>query len=597
MPAMRDGAGRWRTALAVCTFLGAAVWVVVWVAAAVTMADRGFDVTDEGASLLSYRWWDTNLRNFTAAQYVYGPVFELLDFDIVRLRLFRVVTVLVASGFFGWAFARWLSVRRGWSTRVWELATATAVVASAWMMFSWLPLSPGYNDLTGLMALVGLGLVMRAGTLVEQDRTVPWWLFLALGTASAVMVMGRWSAVVAAALLVFGALSVSAGAHWSRWVAGLVWTLSGAVLVLLVIHVFMVPVDDAIRGLLGPNRLTSDGDHSPRALLARYWESTVDLVWASLGRYWPVLAAAAVAGLVSRGRWGLVTGAIGVGTLAFAVVQTLADEPVLDAIGYRDRFGAGLLALALTVIVTGLGVACSTRWRKRHWSGREGRAAVLAVLLLVVPFAAGFGTNNRLWMLAVNLFAVTIAFLITVLTHIDRRRLGARALAVATIAVAVAASSVTARDALLNHPYRSVPAEAATTVVGDGTTPWGAVRVSAGDAEEYEGLRTALAPYLEVTPASVLALERMSGIVLLLDARPVGEPWTGPAARARSAAGLREECETGMLPRPPILLFNRPPDEGDDRALAACGLDLDKDYRVVETPAGPRSPTVYAPAR
>ena len=105
--------------------------IACWVTVLVLVADRGLDLTDEGFYLLSYRWWDTNLRNFTAAQYVYGPVFELLDFDIVRLRLFRVVTVLVASGFFGWAFARWLSVRRGWSTRVWELATATAVVVAS----------------------------------------------------------------------------------------------------------------------------------------------------------------------------------------------------------------------------------------------------------------------------------------------------------------------------------------------------------------------------------------------------------------------------------------------------------------------------------
>ena len=72
--------------------------MLVWVTAALTMADKGLDVTDEGFYLLSYRWWDTSLRNFTAAQYVYGPIFELLGFDIVRLRYFRVVTVLAAAG-------------------------------------------------------------------------------------------------------------------------------------------------------------------------------------------------------------------------------------------------------------------------------------------------------------------------------------------------------------------------------------------------------------------------------------------------------------------------------------------------------------------
>ena len=132
-------------------------------------------------------------------------------------------------------------------------------------------------------------------------------------------------------------------------------------------------------------------------------------------------------------------------------------------------------------------------------------------------------------------------------------------------------------------------------MVGDGTTPWGQVRVSADAAKEYEGLRTALAPHLVDAPTSVLALDRMSGVVLLLGARPVGEPWTGPAARARSAAGLLDECTSGRLPRPPILLFNRPPDEGDATALAACGLDLETDYRLVDTPIAPPGVTAYVP--
>ena len=93
-----SAARRWHPTLAVTSLLGAGVSVLVWVTAALTMADKGLDVTDEGFYLLSYRWWDTSLRNFTAAQYVYGPIFELLGFDIVRLRYFRVVTVLAAAG-------------------------------------------------------------------------------------------------------------------------------------------------------------------------------------------------------------------------------------------------------------------------------------------------------------------------------------------------------------------------------------------------------------------------------------------------------------------------------------------------------------------
>ena len=66
------------------------------------------------------------------------------------------------------------------------------------------------------------------------------------------------------------------------------------------------------------------------------------------------------------------------------------------------------------------------------------RTIVAGGLLLVMPWVAGVGTNNHLWLLALNLFAATLAFMVTVLAHIDSARSGARVLGFATIAVAVA---------------------------------------------------------------------------------------------------------------------------------------------------------------
>ena len=63
----------------------------LWVAAALMMAGRGFDVTDEGFYVLSYRWWDSTPRVFTGVQYLYGPVFGLLGWSIPGLRVVRVL--------------------------------------------------------------------------------------------------------------------------------------------------------------------------------------------------------------------------------------------------------------------------------------------------------------------------------------------------------------------------------------------------------------------------------------------------------------------------------------------------------------------------
>ena len=91
---------------------------------------RGLNVADESFYLLSYRWWDVNYRNFTGAQYFYGPVFDLLGHDIAGLRLFRLGTIVVVHLVFGWSFMRWLRTHRPTTppTRMWEAAGIAAIV-------------------------------------------------------------------------------------------------------------------------------------------------------------------------------------------------------------------------------------------------------------------------------------------------------------------------------------------------------------------------------------------------------------------------------------------------------------------------------------
>ena len=59
------------------------------------MAGRGFDISDEGFYVLSYRWWDSTPRVFTGVQYLYGPVFELLGWSIPGLRVVRLVSIVL----------------------------------------------------------------------------------------------------------------------------------------------------------------------------------------------------------------------------------------------------------------------------------------------------------------------------------------------------------------------------------------------------------------------------------------------------------------------------------------------------------------------
>ena len=143
---------------------------------------HGLDISDEGFYLLSYRWWDINLRTFTGVQYVYGPVFELLGFDIARLRLFRLGTIVVTHAALGFAFMRWLRTRRpeAPATPWWEAAGTAAVVACGGLVYGWLPLSPGYNDVALLGSMLLTAGVLWAAADVQAGRPHP-----GLGAAAA----------------------------------------------------------------------------------------------------------------------------------------------------------------------------------------------------------------------------------------------------------------------------------------------------------------------------------------------------------------------------------------------------------------------------
>src|SRR4051812_22331535 len=78
----------YRFTLGVTAFV-CAIGAVVWISAVARSTGRGFDTSDEGYYLLSYRWWSTHFRNFTGAQYLYGPVFQAVGYSIAKLRAFR----------------------------------------------------------------------------------------------------------------------------------------------------------------------------------------------------------------------------------------------------------------------------------------------------------------------------------------------------------------------------------------------------------------------------------------------------------------------------------------------------------------------------
>ena len=592
--------------LAVAAVLAAGC-AALWIGVAAGTAGHGLDTSDEGAYLLSYRWWNVNLRTFTGAQYLYGPVFQLFGYDIAALRLFRLVTVVAVHLAFGWAFMRWLRQRRPAASpsRLWEATGTAAILAGGGMLYGWLPLSPGYNDVSLLCGLLAAALILRAATLVGRGVRVPAWVAVALGPVTVAAVLAKWTSSALTIIVVAAAgIVVVAPRGWRELVRLAAWALAGALVTVGLIQLFVVPLTSAIPQMLTVNHLVAAKTNSPTALLHMY--ATTGWQMAKVvGRQGAILLVAAVFAVVTQGRLGrLCAAALAVLGLVLATRRLIVDDDWQGGTINLRRYPVGVLLVLGVAVVIGLTVLLRDRYESATRAdasslSHEGRAGwAILLMLALLPITQATGTGNPLYFMAVNGYAAWLALIIVVVTGVESAPRLARWLATAMAAGAVLLSTSVAADGLWSHPYRTASVGRTTTVPA-GVPALASIRLDPDTAQRYSHLYDTLEPYLRPPGRAIMAFDEMAGIVLLLDGRPVGETWYSASDHDRTATGIRAACPGGRGwwgNRAPILIFRRPVTSTETDALQSCGLDFITDYRLVAPKEDTMDLLVYVPA-
>ncbi len=567
----------------------AAGTTLLWVVAAILCAPRGLDVSDESFYLLSYRWWDVNFDTFTGAQYFYGPVFQLLGHDIALLRVFKVATLLASHGFLGWEFMRWLRLHRPSAppTRWWEAAGAIAIMACSGAVYSWLPLSPGYNDLILTATAVAAGLTLRIARAMTIGRRAPWWASFALGALAVVMVLTKWSSsllVLSAIGLVIVILALTSRVGWRAFaiLAGLI--VAGAVVAVAAINFLLVPLATMLPPMRAVNAIVAGSSNSPATLLSLYWDTAVELAKTIVKQHTVLLLAALVIPFL-RSRW--IAALLAVLALGTTVLQVLRHDGLRAGSHNLGALTVTLFTPLVAIALAALAGAVARRLRERGTATSSsstqealGRWAVYG-LLLALPIAQAAGTGNPVHYLALTGMGIWMAVAIAVATAYWDSIPGARTLLAGTLVVLMLATSLIAVDGLWNHPYRTT-GHSVSTAVAEGVPALSSLRLEPNTARDYSDLHRLLRPYIEPEGRAMMAFDTMAGIVLLLDARPVGEAWYSAAFPQRSAAGIRRACADGTPwwgDRKPLVLFNRKVTNLERRALAACDLSLTRDYQ------------------
>jgi hypothetical protein len=159
--------------------------------------------------------------------------------------------------------------------------------------------------------------------------------------------------------------------------------------------------------------------------------------------------------------------------------------------------------------------------------------------------------------------------------------------AAAATAAALALCVSTGVDGLLVHPYRVSDYHDSTTPIG-GHGNASSILVSPEEVASYDAVRAVLGD--EARPGrEYMGFDGQAGLIFVLGGRSVGEAWYSGHDHVRSAAGIRAACAHGN-PWPqderPIVLYVRPSDKPDRRALRSCGLSLQDDYRLAGTVGG-----------
>ncbi|MFG1623263.1 hypothetical protein [Kribbella sp. NPDC049227] len=574
-----------------------------WILTAVRAANEGFDITDEGYYLLSYRWWAQNSLALTGVQYLYGPVFQWLGYDVVSLRLFRLLTLVVVHLLFGYSFMRWLRGRRpnAAPTKLWELAGMAVILAAGGVSYTWMPQSPGYNDVILIGTFTLVSCVLWMATAVDRCKPAPFWVLMVAGVVIAAMLLAKWTSVVVIALAVIAALVVLAGQGVKAVARGIGFAIAGIALTALVVQLFVIKLNVAVPGIMTVNRFIAGTSYSPTELLHMYWSTAVDLLGQTLRDHWPLLVAAVIA-VIARRRWlQAVAAVLAVAALVLSVRRVVVDDAAIGGSAHVFDYPVTLLAAVLVALVVAVAALIAGRVQltgRSVLSRENARGWVVLALLAVLPMVQAFGTNNPLYVIGFNAFGAWAAVMIAVVTGIWATPITARLLVgLVTVASLVAVASLSYTGLFL-YPYRS-KGHADLTVAAT-MPPLKGLYLDETAAQNYTALKAQLGPYLKPAGRPMLAFDKMAGLVLMLGGKPVGEAWVAPKERPRTAAGIEEVCQKGRPWSPgraPIIILNRRISDVEITALHACRLDFRADYELLAPAKDTMNLQVYVPRR
>ena len=140
------------------------------------------------------------------------------------------------------------------------------------MTYGWLPLSPGYNDVSMLGALLAVAIVLRMATHVEAGRRIRLGLAVAMGPLAVAMLLAKWASS-GLTLFVVGIVGVLVLVQrgWREVLRVLGWTVAAIVVTLLFVQLLLVSLPELLPNMYDIGKVVASGTNSPTGLRRCTW--------------------------------------------------------------------------------------------------------------------------------------------------------------------------------------------------------------------------------------------------------------------------------------------------------------------------------------
>ena len=594
---------RWVPVMFLAVVLARLVWLA-W-----TAASRGVDFTDEGIYLVSYRYYRNPEMVYNGAPALFGPLFHLVGYSVVSLRKIKIVLVLLCGLGLGRATADFVHSQAAASVPLFDalpirVAILGFVTVGGFTMYTWLPQSPGYNDLSALCAMALAAVALPALTGRSSRRR--WWL-AAAGAVVAIACINKWPAGLCMVAVVSVAVVLAHG--WRTAERDVLWPAAGFVVGCAAMAVIGGRFIDRLTALRSSSEQLSNSLPIWDNYLLPYWRNVVEVFGLVGSRVWLILAIGIALLLVASLRRSMMLG----GGLAVAVL--LAARAASHAGQFRGgdvNVGLSQVALPLFLALAGViwliaHVAASMRRDEAAGATEEtmvpseaipsARVRGAALILLVgLAGAQAFGTLNPPMFVVISSGALCAAAIVILAANSVSAWRPAVLPVAALLIVLPLATERMMLSGLWQRPYRLATNLYAQTEPLDAVLGYDGLSTDSDTAELLHNL-SAIARRRSLVGRPGLSVSSSPGYALALGlAHPPADLFISSIDYVSDNADiymarLRTACSDGLITHdvPPVIVTAGPSAPADIAAvLAECGIAFpaDFDLEIAESPGG-----------